>query len=419
VANRPLTISVSLLVLLIAGYIIFEKVIVQNSERVADTEMLIETGLTQAEELYRNLHSEIETQTAELAVQLNSMIETGQNRQLIYQELSRYDFWGAMIYREGEPWTWNGFNLIAIPGFFEEPDESVKTSIVKRNNVVLIVAQTAFSVNELPYRLLTAKILEQTTNLPFGRSATFNLSDDPSLRNLYPVNFNFFNPFPEEAFSYKVLQTTESDSAGAVYASYDDLERYESLRSEYFSQWRLLFHNSIFIVLLIVFILFTIYSRSVLSIISQLIFISVAWFAAVHFGLAEYWVSEYLMGDETRNTETIVSLAEYFLSAIFMILLAIVCIFSLKNLENSTGRHIQFKGSLLSLVFGGGSIFLFLYFILNTHELLLETGISLLDLELIPDPETSTFYIASILLIYICCRHHNFNRALPVQVRGG
>ena len=396
--NRPLTISVSILIIVVIGYVIFEKIIVQNSERDTDIELLIETGLNQGEELYLNLHSDLQDQTARLADQLAAMIETRQNRQLIYRELNRHNFWGVMLYRDGEPWTWDGFNLIAIPGFFEEPDETVKTSVIKRNNVVLIVAQTAFSINEQPYRLLTAKKLEQTTNLPFGESATFNLSDDPSLKNLYPVNFNFFDPFPEEPFSYRVLQTTESDSAGVVYASHADLDKYESIRSEYFSQWRMFFHNSIFILLLFVFILFTIYKRSVLSIISQLILIFGAWFAAVQFGIAESWVTEYLFDEGTQKAETAILLAQYLLSAIFMILLSLVCLYSLKNLNNNTGSQIQFKGALLTLIFGGGSIFILLYFILNTHQLLIETGIPILDLELIPDPETSTFYIASILL---------------------
>lgn len=395
--NRPLTFSLTAFALLLAAYGLFELYLNHQDKIQPDQHELISHGLSQAGDLYNSIHQDLISETSSAALQVRGMLETGQNRQLINRELSSYRFWGAMLYRENEPWTWDGFNLVAIPAFFEQPDETVKTSIIKRNNVVLLAAQTSFQINEESYRLLTAKKLEQTTNLPFGGSATFNLSEDPSLRNLYPVNFNFFNPLPDDSIEHLVLSTTESDSAAVVYASYNDAEAYELIHSQRTSQWRMIIHLTLFSFLVIVFIFYSAYHKNPLHIFVQILTIAAAWISIIQFGLAEKWVAANMVTVEEPTVHDAILLAEYSINGLFLALLSLVSINALKDIVNPGGRKLQLKGTMLAFIFGGGTVFLFLFFIISTSELLLLTSIPLLDLELVPGTDTFLFYLAALI----------------------
>ena len=395
--NKPLSFSLAAIAVLFAVYGLFELYLKSQDDLQPGHRELITYSLSEAEKLYTSYHESLTTETSDAANEIRRMLETGLNRQFINREISSYGFWGAMLYRETEPWTWDGFNLVAIPAFFEQPDETVKTSIIKRNNVVLLVAQTSFKINEESFRLLTAKKLEQSTNLPFGGSATFNIADDPSLRNLYPVNYSFFNPLPDDSLEYKVLRTTESDSAAVVYASFNDAEAYKLIHSQRNSQWRLLFHLSLFLLLVIVFSFYSAHRKEALHIFLQIVILSTAWLAALHFGLAEKWVDAYMVSADEYSARNLVLLAEYSLNGLFLALLSLVSINALKDVANPDGSKLQLKGTLLAFIFGGGTVFLLLYFIISTKELLLLTSIPLLDLQLVPDMDTFLFYLAALI----------------------
>lgn len=359
----------------------------------------MDESLDSAKELYQEIHNNLISTTGDLYREVRELIETDQNRQFVNQALEAPDLWGTMLQRDGSPWSWSGFHLTAPASFTGEASLAIQTSIQRRNNVVYLMARTEFVFNENSYRLLTAKKLQQVNNLEFSAGTSFDLADHPRLSTKFPVTFGFFTTPSINSVSYRPLSTTSSDTAAFVYADPNDLELFEQIHERSISEWRTLFHIGIFISLIILFVVFVLQKKSFFFMIVQLASVVAIWYLAVEWAFITEWVRVFFADSSDQSLRDALLLTEYFVHAFFLNLLAFISIFQLKNTEGDKDGSVWIQGLLYSFLYGAGCLFLLLFFILQTEELLLQSGIPLLDLELIPSADTFIFYLSASLLV--------------------
>ena len=396
--KNPLLLSLSALIILIIGYGVFEYIEYSHTQDFDDPKTLAEESVQQAANIYESLHNELLEESEAMYGEIREQLEREQNRRQIFQTQSNYNFWGSMLYRDGEPWTWDGFNLSITPSFIDYEHDTLRTSVSRANNVSFLMGQISFVVNDASYRLLIAKKLEQSTNLPFADEISFNLANHSSLKNKYPVTFNFFDAMPEDQeFTYQTLSTTTSDSVGVVYSTFDDLPKYKEIHENFIAQWRIAFHASIFIALLVVFVIIAFTKRNWLSVLLQILFLSVLWYWITESGLISKWIDLFITDDSSRDVTNLTLLGNYIFNAIFLGLFFIVSFVALKDYERIGIDRLQIQGVLLSILYGILQVLLLIFFTSSTQQVTAETSIPLLDLELAPPITSFLLYIGAAL----------------------
>lgn len=390
----PVYISLAVFIFICAGYGYFELSQHTSSQQSPDTTALMESSLDRAEELMNQVHEGFLQASEQLNDDVHSLISSNQNRSYIYRQLEDYNFWGYSIYRNGEPWLWNGFSLSPAPFSLFETADSIQTSILKRNNVVFLMGQNSFEINDAEYKVLTARKLEQTTNLPFTENIVYHLSDEPALRNEYPVTFNFFTP-PPDSIKYRTIPTTTSDSAGIIYTSPKEIAAYENIYVEDISRSRILFH---LVIVIFFFVFFTIWSatkKNLVTFIIQTGLILALVILIFQTGLIDYWVSLYSSFDVEVEATAARSLTAYLLKALFLMLFFFSTYCFLRGNSRSKQNEFHYKTLLLSILHGALHLFLLLFFVFSTRQVLTDSSIPLMDLELAPDVQSFLFYITS------------------------
>ncbi|WP_147303602.1 HAMP domain-containing sensor histidine kinase [Rhodohalobacter sp. SW132] len=387
----------ALLLLILALYGFFEYNNSRTGQLPESPEPIIEESLDQGLVLFENFQADLTRDTENLLEQLQEIISQQQNRQFIYRSLSNHDFWGVILYRNGIPWSWNGFHIVIPPPFESSQSDSVQTYLQKRNNLSVLVAQVTFSVEDDSYQLVAGRKLSHTTNLPIAGDINFTLSDHPSLTNLYPVRYSFSQPPPDSNMPYRVLATSASDSVGVVYAEDTDYEAFKASFFDAISESRYLFHIAIIAALFLFFIVFAVNHKSWYSLLFQIGFISLMWFLAVRYSVAESWGMLFLPGGPDDVLQTQLILGEYLLNALFLLLFSLVAINTLRGYNPVKSRQMQIKGALIALMYGVVQLLLILFFVISTKQLTADTAIPLLDLELIPPLNTLIFYISASL----------------------
>lgn len=393
--KNPLAISLTILAMVVTGYGVFEVVELSHLKDLDNPELLIHDSLNEAEEIYKSLQSDLVDETYELSSQIRSLLQREQNRQLIHQTLRNYEFWGAMLYKDNQPWSWSGFNLTATPGFITHRQDTVITSVARTNNVSFLLGEISFTTRDSNYRLLTAKKLEQSTNLPFTDNIAFDLANHSSLNQLFPVSYSFFNPLPGEPLLYRVLSTSTADSAGVVYSKYGDLNSYQEIHEGWLSQWRIFFHISIFAALLLVFIIFSVTRNDPTAILSQIGLLAIAWYILSSSGLIHSWIEIYLANGTPEKLANQLLLGDYIFHSVFLSLFFLVTYNALKGYERIGINKLQLQGVLFSLLYGVLQFLILIFFVTSTQNLTVETSIPLLDLELIPYVNSFLYYIST------------------------
>jgi signal transduction histidine kinase len=384
--------AILLLILAVAVYGIFE---FTSGEHQSDSlEPEINQSLERAVSVYDRIYADFAEDSRQLYEEISSLQLTSQNRSHIFSRFERYPFWGISLFHETNRLVWKGHNLSPIPVPLLGDNLGLRVSIQKRNNVVYLFGQHSFRSDDEIYQLLTAKKLELTSNLPFSEQVTFRLSDEPELSGLYPVTFSFFDPVPDDII-YKKLSTERSDSVGVVYATLDDIEQFLQIQQQAQNQWRGLFHLVIFF---ISFILITIWGLTKSDLINrslQILTVLFAWIILYQSGIINYWSELITPLAETDMGVTSYGLITYMINSLFLLLLFISFFQFIRNTKPSLPNQLHFRTIIFSLIFGAFSVTLLLFFILSTQEILIQSKIPLLDLELAPDPLSFLFYISS------------------------
>lgn len=358
---------------------------------------LIEESLSRGELLFQEINTGLIDDTEQLLEQIYPMIEQSQNRQFIHRELENQDFWGVVLFRDSDPWSWSGFHLFLPPPFELENTTSIRTYIQHRSNLTLLVAQVTFTINDRFYQLITSRKLSQTTNLPISQSAASNLADHERLKSTYPVQFSFINPPPEQLQNYRVLATTERDSAGVVYANEDDFESYRTAYRSSINDLRKIFHITASLALFFLFVVYSVKKRSWLALLIQIFVIAGGWYVIVQLNVIEAWSEIFIFPDGADYYQLYVMLGEYFVNALFLLLFFLVTRNTLLGYQSSRSGQMQIKGVLLTLVYAAVQVLLILFFVLSTKQLTNTPSIPLLDLELIPPVASLFFYISGAL----------------------
>jgi signal transduction histidine kinase len=381
-------------VLLLAFLVLFE-VTLWPGQTIQEDELTdqIQLSLDQAEQHFNNTYREFRNRSDELFSEVSQLPLTEQNKPAIFNRLKSHTFWGSALHKENDKWVWDGFSLTPSPTLTNGTSDSLLVTLLKRNNVVYLFGQRAFSVNEGRYLLLTAEKIEQTTNLPFADKVSYHLSDSPELENNFPVTFNFFSPFPDH-LPYINLATEMSDSVGTVYANPADYGNYRQNLTENLTEWRASILLLLALSLVMVFTAFCIHSSRLVIIRILILLPLLLWVLFFQFDLLSDWIYPELL-PKLWQADSYRILAEYIVHAFFLSLTLIPLsrYVLLTNIKSSEDSHL--KTLLLASLFGAGSAVLILFLFDQTEKVLIETPLSLLDLELAPEISVFIFYISS------------------------
>ena len=389
---------VLLLGTVIISYSLFEFFNHSGQTEERDIASDIEQSLLNGQELFTSVYEEFVDNSNLLHRELSELPLTAQNRSFVYNRFEEYDFWGVSLHRDNTRWVWKGFNLTPVSIGIDFDQESVSVNLLKRNNVVYLFGQQSFQTDDNSFTLLTARKLELTSNLPFSSQIVYDLAAHPDLSGGYPIDFNFFSPVVDHNdILYRKLSIESSDSVGIVFASYDDANVYKLSRNNLISKWRVWFHLAIFIAFFILIVIWSGVSRNKFSDLFRFVFVLICWVALFQSGIMDNWISYFTTVFTEADQNTIAGLISYLFNSLFIFLLFVVVFNTSQLPRTEKGNQYHFRTLLLSILLGSVSAVMLLYFILATQNILVESTIPLLDLELAPDPKTFFFYISSAL----------------------
>lgn len=398
--KNPFRVFILLSAILILGYGIFEFTVRSGPPITGGSTYgeAIRSSLAEAKSVFDRKYETFSESSGQLQEEVFDLLLRGQNRMFIYNQFEQYNFWGVLLLKNREQHVWQGFDI--SESFKEQDAGPPHISVQRNNNAVYLYRQVTFTIEDDRYDLLSAIRLEQITNLPFSTGANFSLSDDPALEGMYPVTFSFSGPPPvpengTEIPPHRLLSTTDSDSAGVVYASVENADEFRSVREKETVQQRGLFHLALFFCIYVICIMLAYRQKRAFFGILQFCLILTLWWACFQSGLIGYWIDIYLTFSPASNETMVHSLARYSLNALFLLLVFLNCFHFLRVHRKPVRSEFRFQTFILALLFGILNVFLLLFFIVFTHEVLTDSNIPLLDLELAPDPQSFLFYLAS------------------------
>ncbi|PWN05223.1 ATP-binding protein [Rhodohalobacter mucosus] len=386
----PLYVSLTVLVLLLAAYGIFEQFSGEPYKADPTVEDLMEESLNEAVALFNDEYQEFIERSNSLYEDLSTVSVSPQNYGFIFNKFEDYDFWASSLYLNNNQVVWRGFNLTPLP--LPDSGGSLRVNIQRRDNVTYLFGQRTLSVEEGTAYLLTARLLEQTINIPLGTQENTRLSNHPRLDGHFPVNFSFLDTPQDEEYSIsRALYIQQSDSIGTVYASQGNYSLYKAEIAEERTFWRGLFHLAILIAAVITFIMWNrVQQRPILFVVRAGLLI-LTWWLIKQGNLIDIWSSYY---PDILSADRIVLLNYIFSSILFLLLFLEVYGFTVSAKLRSS-RELRPGTFLMSVLYGAGSLGLILFFVLTTRSALLESNMRLLDLELIPETASLFFYISA------------------------
>lgn len=337
---------------------------------------------------------EFTNQTTEFTDVIKSKIEKGTPYKDIYSSIIEdQTFWGRIVYKQGEPLIWDGFIPDEYPKTLVDENEAFHISVSSENNTTFLHSMIPFFIEEMDsvYRfdVYTRKKISQENILNIGKDLELHPQDLFSTPLLYPVEFAFTNfTFENELFS-QVLSTASSDSVGKVYALDSGYQRYEKASNKRIEIWRAFF---LFSILLLIGTIIFYFSQSIGG--GKGLFVQIVAYTTVWLLIKTiYPLIE--MEERILDFFSNIFLIDYLIDSFFALLIAISLIpFLLKQqkIEFFNGNLRLFTVSLSIGCFGG---YLTYSFLLNTAQVVLNSTISVVDLELIPSLLTLVFYIST------------------------
>lgn len=385
---------IATLVLLFAAGALFTEYSSQRSSTPSENfDNAIQNSLDEAVSLFNRLNEELEVTSSDILQVIERAVQTDQNKLAIYNRIPDSDLWGLNITRNGDRWLWSGFDLQRnqIP---EPQGDGIAVSIINLNNVTILLRQKTFTSGADTYTINTAKRLSQSTDLPFIQNVAYQLTDEPQLLGNFPVVFNFWAPVPENAF-HRNLAIAGNDSAGTVYTTLSYADSYSAGRSSELAFWRLFLQITSLIGIFLFIIIWAMKKGHVKSYLTGFVVILLAWPVMLVSGIIDFWVQLILYRVPDISEELLVKLGYYSTNTFFLFLL-FICIYHLLSLSQKPRRNDRhFRTFAFAVLFGALNVLLLLFFIISSKYLLVDTNLSLLDLELAPDIKSFTFYILS------------------------
>lgn len=371
----------------------------------------IEIALDNSVELFNQLSLNLNERSEELKTLLIQAIQNEQNRNVIHSRLSQTDLWGVTILRDEQIWLWNGYTLTQPRLLSDLSQEESRATVVSHNNVTLLLRSEIFEIDEYTYTLLTAIRLAQFVDLPYIKDSDYSLAEHPDLQMNLPVEFLFFEPVPDNAYT-KTLSISGSGEVGSVYIRISEIEQFKKIRSAKLSLFRILF---------ITLLLLLIYSVSLkisfqekrLDILWILLFLLIVlWISKYFFDFTGSISSSFIWVNPEYDIEAIRSLSNFAFNAILLFLFFIILHNALSLTDKAFRHENHFLTISLSILLGALAVFFLLFFTQTTLQVLSSGSIPLADLELTPDLPSflftlfsAIFLIASAGTLYTLCYH--------------
>jgi signal transduction histidine kinase len=395
----PVWLTAIFIIILMLGYALFE----YSAKSLPDSEdalsPLIAESLDEAVAYFDDLSKELEQTTGDIARITEQAVETNSDKMALFNRLRQHHLWGYTIFKNGEKWLWNDY-VISLPQLTQQRESG--SSIRNLNNVVLLVHQTSLQVDDDLYIILAAQRLSQTTDLPFIKNADFDLAAEHLNSGYFPVHFNFIGTVPS-GVEYRELQTPDGNSAGAVWATSADAHLYFNSITESQNRWRFNFQLAVFFSLFL-FIIVLSNQKKFLTVNAGLVFlVIVAWPVFLNSGLLEHWISLNAAYPAELSIDTINKLSVYVAHSVFLLLLFITVHNLLRFFDKPFSSDNHFRTFSFAIVFGGIAVLLLHFFLHQTEQLLVNSSIPLMDLELAPDNSSFIFYIFSGIFFTAAC----------------
>lgn len=393
--------SVSLNTLLLIGavvlYSLFELLFFIASPVEGEKQDLAHESINQAKDSFVSFVQKFEQQNELLSEDIQELVANETSYNQIHDHINdNYSFWGSSVYLNNTLITWTGF-----PKGEHRPDLFItnlpfSATIVRDANLIYLLGEKSFQVfsggDTVSVHLVTHKRLSQSNTLGIGSLAETSIHDAINYNGSYPVYFTFSETLPNDAAYSSPIPFRYDSDAGFIYALENDFERYMEERSTNAAIWRFAFLVLIF-VFGSVFILQKSYTSSTLLFFArQLAIVALGWF--LFLWLIDFFEVQ-LLFDNPERAHLLIELGTH---SLFAALATTSLVLFLKSeytpptlFNPSLSLVLTFLGGffsiLLSLVVAKGIYFVFEF-----------SGISILDLDLLPTLETSLFYLLSSIL---------------------
>lgn len=366
-----------------------------------DLRPLMKQSVNSGADLFENIYTDFRTRSSNLKNNLSPYIQNSSSGSSLFQLISNYSFWNISVYRDSELIAWNGFSFQSPPETPEIQEDSLYTSVIKQNNVILLYGyqKTENSESGQLYEIVTAVQLDQKNSLPIATGQEMDLSNHSQLKNLYPVNFSFFTPLVSIPAIHKKLTVADHDSVGIVYAEASD--RNEYLSSSNKNQNRIQYSLLIGIIITGIIILLVWFSRKRNK--QTLLFIIC--------GLTGFWIyfqftdfvslliNGLMPNIKDDNLGSAFGFISYSVHTIYIASVTAAIALFVQNKKSTTSNNNHFVSFLLSALFGILNLVLILFFIDSTSSLITSGHFGLAELTIYPTYSALLFYILSGLFL--------------------
>lgn len=384
----------ALLCSVVVCYAFFEWNVLRDTPEQDDINELATSSVTLAQQNFQAYLNDFTRNSEGLAEDIRTSIEQGVSSDITLKNaLSNYEFWGFIVFKQGERWLWNGFVPSEYSGELLEQSEAAYVSIGSDNNVVYLFSIIPFFVRTgdqvQRYDLYARVKLRQDNIIALGNNQEVNPEDLFTTESQYPVHFSF-SELPEDGIIASIpLSTSNSDSIATAYTIESDFDLYKQTLNEKNNLVRALF-----------FALFLIFGGFLIISFTQDLggwaglFIQVAAFTMIWLIIKSIYPLIEIEGSQYRMLQQI-PLVQYVVNAI----LAVLICFSMTQFMVQTRRFRLFSDPLRLLItsffIGISSGIIFYRFLFTTQRVIYTSSVRVMDLELIPDPETLVLYLAS------------------------
>ena len=383
--------------LLIAGYAWFEWNAFSSTPDKAAQQELAEQAVESANDRFRQYLFDFSNESALFSEFVQTEIAGNRNLLNTFQRIEAdFNFWGSIVYREGERLIWNGFVPDEYPGSLLGQNQSSYTSIGTDNNVTYLFSINPFFVegdsSVIRYDVYTRTKLSQENILALGRELEQYPSQLFGDELQYPVHFGFNEISGEDVIASAYVSTANTDSVAAIYTLDSDFDRFRFTLQEGVNVWR-----AFFLVMFLVVggLLVLSLSRNIggsLGLLIQLGAFTTVWLLVK---------SIYPLIDTQNYSSVLLNnlfLVEYIVNSVFALLVCFSLVPFLIETKKITFITQPARLIFISLIIGSGSGIIFYRFLLDTSVVVINSSIRVMDLELLPDVETLIFYLSSSIL---------------------
>ncbi|MDX1637469.1 MAG: hypothetical protein R3281_05845, partial [Balneolaceae bacterium] len=362
----------------------------------------IEQSLNEAIRTYGRHHDQLLDNSRQLANQLDLQLQTGSARQNLYQYLQQYpSFWGATLYREQQPYVWNGFSFTRyprehIPSFV---DRDPFVNIIKQNNVVSLLCRIPIQVEDssgtVSYELLTTRRIKQENALPIGQSHEYQLLADAGSSAEFPVRLSFFETPPDSVLGFEVLSTLSRDSVGIAYVPPGNYTQPDQQWINKVQFWRVLFTSVAFSTVALLLYLLLGMRYNWIRFLLQLFILAVAWILFTYLHIPERWLP-FVAESASEQLQPILRLIRNSLF-LFFVAETVVRFFSQRTRDPRPSNFLRtmLTAGLIGLI----SPIIITFALSESHELLNRVAFSLFDLQIFPTADSFLIFVGISLLL--------------------